>query len=382
MVAFMRYAPGADVYVAPVAGGEARRLTNNQRLPRGTVWLDNREVLFASEPIAGHTLWRVLADGKSEAQPLLGVEGNAYFPAIARPAHSPVRIGYQQTTLVVNIWRMEVNIAVEGSPRMVAAPAPVIVSTRGNENPQFSPDASKIVFSSFRSGYPEVWTAAADGSNPAQLTSLHHPRVGSTRWSPDGQRIAFDSLSEGNNDIYVVSADGGTARRLTTEPSNDARPSWSQDGRWIYFRSDRAGTTQIWRIPAVEPYQPATQMTRNGAFEAFESIDGKLLYFIKLGKGLWTMPAEGGEETQVLETVPHGYWGVSDKGIFFVDLSQSAQPLQFFSFGRRKVVTFGAIGKPVIPATPGFAVSRDGRWLAWAQLDRHESDLMLLENFR
>jgi Tol biopolymer transport system component len=100
-------------------------------------------------------------------------------------------------------------------------------------SPQFSPDGRKIAFESNRSGYREIWVAASDGSNQVQLTALMSARAGSRRWSPDGQRIVFDSLASGNNDIYCIGADGGAAQWLTTEPSDEGRPSWSQDGRWI-----------------------------------------------------------------------------------------------------------------------------------------------------
>jgi hypothetical protein len=81
-----------------------------------------------------------------------------------------------------------------------------------------------------------------------------------------------------------------TPKRVTTELSNEARPSWPYDGRWIYFRSDRSGSQQIWKVPATEPFQPAVQVSRNGGFEAVESTDGKVLYYMKLGKGLWSIP--------------------------------------------------------------------------------------------
>ena len=149
---------------------------------------------------------------------------------------------------------------------------------------------------------------AADGSNPVQLTSFGTRVPDAPRWSPDGQRIAFAALVASNNrDIYVVGADGGAPRRLTTEPSEEGRPGWSQDGRWIYFRSDRSGSQQIWKMPAEGG--PPVQVTRTGGFEAFESPDGKLLYYTKGRQtpGLWSMPVGGGEETRVLEKVLSNY---------------------------------------------------------------------------
>src|SRR5262249_61160257 len=71
----------------------------------------------------------------------------------------------------------------------------------------------------------------------------------------------------------------GSPRRLTTEPFENNVPSWSRDGRWIYFASNRSGTGQIWKMPA-EGGQ-AAQVTKQGGFAALESTDAKPLYFAK-----------------------------------------------------------------------------------------------------
>jgi Tol biopolymer transport system component len=254
----------------------------------------------------------------------------------------------------------------------------VIASTRLDGTPQFSPDSKRIVFTSDRSGYLEIWAANSDGSNVTQLTTLVGARNSSPRWAPDGQKIVFDSLASGNNDIWMVSAEGGSPKQLTMEPSNDARPSWSRDGRWIYFRSNRSGATQIWKIPSAEPYKPAVQVTQNGAYDAIESVDGKLLYFTKVAKGLWSLPVVGGDETPVLESILPGSWDVTDKGVYFV----SSQVIQFLSFANRKLTRICEVAKPLTTTAPFFSVTRDGRWIAWAQIDHEDSDLMLLENFR
>jgi len=144
------------------------------------------------------------------------------------------------------------------------------------------------------------------------------------------------------------------------------------------------------------------QITRNGDSEAQESPDGKLLYFVKAGLaggrvrnyergsrpgGLWQMPLAGGGERLVLAAVSHGHWAVADKGIYFVDFTEAAspaspKPVRFFSFEGGQASQVAVIQKEVLRGEPGLSVSRDGRWLAWAQVDHSGSDLMLAENFR
>ncbi len=83
-----------------------------------------------------------------------------------------------------------------------------------------------------------------------QLKSVSSPAI-----SPDGRYIAFSvtsfNLKEGssNSEIYLMRLDGGQQRRMTVNDAADFAPSWSPDGRFIYFLSTRSGDAQVWRIP-------------------------------------------------------------------------------------------------------------------------------------
>ena len=93
-------------------------------------------------------------------------------------------------------------------------------------------------------------------------------------------------------------AGGGPVKRLTDYPGQDHVPSWSPDGKWIYFGSTRAGGHEIFRM---RPDGSAVQqMTHNGGYYGVVAPDGKWLYYSVQSKGLWKMPADGGETTQVL----------------------------------------------------------------------------------
>jgi Tol biopolymer transport system component/tRNA A-37 threonylcarbamoyl transferase component Bud32 len=376
-----------DVYAQLLAGGPARRLTKRSQQLGGLVWAGNREVLFSSTAVGSSSMWRMLADGSSEQQPVPGVLDGARDPAIARPANGPARLAYTRIAHDTNIWSMEIALDAHGGVRTVAQPAPIVASTREDHSPKFSPDGKRIVFASDRDGYLEVWVGASDGSGPSQLTTLKSPRSGSPRWSPDGKHIVFDSLASGNNDIWMVGSEGGPPKQLTTEPSNDARPSFSRDGRWIYFRSDRSGSQQIWKIPSSAPFRPAVQLTHDGGYDAEEAPDGKLLYYTKpQNGGLWSMPVEGGRGTLVLAQVRPGVWALAENGIYYLDVAarspEGFTPLMWFSFATHKLVQAGAADKPVVAESPTLSVTSDGRRIAWAQIDRQQSELMLIDNFR
>ncbi len=120
-----------------------------------------------------------------------------------------------------------------------------------NYTPKWSPDGTRIVFSSNRSGNYEIWDMNSDGSNPTQLT-----RNGAGNyvpsWSADGKYIAFHSDLNGGGaggyDIFLLKVDapGDNAVDLTNSPGiADIDPAWSPDG-FIAYASKKTGVYEIY----------------------------------------------------------------------------------------------------------------------------------------
>jgi hypothetical protein len=131
---------------------------------------------------------------------------------------------------------------------------------------------------------------------------------------------------------------------------------------------------------------PAVQVTRKGGREAFESPDGRFVYYHKRDvPGIWQVPVEGGEETRVLDTGNQGGWAVIERGLCVLTLGRTSGPvIEFFRSGIRQPTVVATLAKETrfYPSTPHFAVSPDGRWVLYVQVDRVESDLSLVENFQ
>ena len=259
----------------------------------------------------------------------------------------------------------------------------LIASSWQDYAPHVSPDGARVAFLSDRSGSDEIWLCDTAGSNQVQLTSSGGS-FGTPRWSPDSRHLAFERV-KGHPGVYVISADGGLPREVTTDPSAAVLASWSSDGRWIYFGSNRTGRVEVWKVRAEGGR--AVQVTKGGGFRAFESADGKFVYYAKsfdLG-GVWKVPVNGGEETAVLDfpkATLWGYWALVNDGIYFVDAEGSSRPaLRFFDFGTSRVSHVVDLeGKP-IAHEPGLAISPDGKWLLYEQVDYRSVDIMLVESF-
>jgi eukaryotic-like serine/threonine-protein kinase len=379
----------ADLYVMPAAGGEVKRLTFDETLiglgsgggVGSLAWTaDGREIVFSSSRGGSISrLWRVAASGGDPVQ-VEGPGALAFSPAIS--AHGG-RLAYTQYIDDVNIWRVPL-----GENGQAGKPVKFISSTLRDDSPTYSPDGRKIAFSSTRSGTYEIWVCEADGTSPVQLTNFGGPVTGTPRWSPDGRWIAFDSREAGNPDIFVISSEGGMPRRLTTEASEDIVPSWSRDGRFIYFSSTRSGSLQVWKMP-VEGGE-ARQLTKQGGFEGYESSDGKYFYYLKgltrAVPGIWRVPADGGEETLFFDQHRAGIWrswAVTAQGIYYVTGETPARTeIEYYNFATGKIRVIATPEKEIRSGYPGLAVSPDGKYLLYTQMDLRGMDIMLAEDFR
>ena len=309
-----------------------------------------------------------------EPEPLAGIGQDAYSPAVSPRGNL---LAYTQRLANVNIWRAK-------GPRSTAqagSPVELISSPRQQADEQFSPDGKRIAFASDRSGSFEIWVCNSDGSSPVQLTSVGNAFAGTPHWSPDGRWIAFDSRAGGKAGIFVASAEGGEPRRVTDGNWGDLVPSWSRDGKWIYFSSNRSGDRELWKVPAGGGQ--AAQLTQSGGFEARESKDSKWIYYSKFSEqGIWKMPIQGGTGTLVLNRKCGRFWDVTDQGICFIDLDAKPHPtINAYNFDTQRVTRIGTIDKgPRIENFGALAVSPDGQWALYPQVERVESHIMLAEN--
>lgn len=373
-----------DVYLLSLSTHALTRLTTDGLPVEGLTWTSDGNSLVFSSRRAGSidSLWKISAKGGVPER--IGANSeDLVSPAISRFGN---RLAYTRSADDINIWRMDLNGAGE-----VAGQKPLIASTFRDSDPDYSPDGKRVAFVSGRAGSFGIWICNSDGSDPKLLFDGGAYVTGSPRWSPDGLSIAFDSRSHdpataGKPSIGVIRAEGGPVRHLTTPGEGGVAPSWSRDGRWIYFASNRSGSLEVWKIPSEGGR--ATQITRNGGFEAFESPDGRYLYYLKgrAVEGIWRVPVDGGEEVEFLRGNGAGKWRcwrVSERGIYYARPDEGpGLRLEFFDFASGQTQSSGRIARAAERTIPSLAVAPDGKSLLYAQYDQSGSNILMLEGMR
>jgi len=200
------------------------------------------KIAFVSDVTGSREIYMINPDGSNRTRLTYDYANNAY------PAVSPdsIRIAYMSTQ---DGGGGEIYIMnADGT-------AQTRLFTAWGAWPAWSPDGSKIAFTSNLGSSLGIWVMNANGSNQTRLTPDGIYATSPT-WSPDGTKIAYEHYV-GSYGISVMNADGSGQHALTNPdgsqypPSNlygDKNPAWSPDGSKIAFSSTRSGTTQIYTM--------------------------------------------------------------------------------------------------------------------------------------
>jgi dipeptidyl aminopeptidase/acylaminoacyl peptidase len=228
-IAFLSARPDSQVYLLPMTGGEAKRLTN----------IKNGVSAFAWSPDGA----RLVCLGRS-GPPERPTDTRHYFASFYK---FNGRSFFD--TMRTHLWVAQVGSA---EPRQIT-----FGDQRNDLDPQWSPDNTHIAFASERTDrepgeVDDIWVVPASGGEPVSIATEHEGDR-SPRWSPDGKSIAYlaSSKEDESQAIWIAPAAGGAARqaakKLDYVPSTLA---WRDDGGALLFLAQWHGEQQLFSLDA------------------------------------------------------------------------------------------------------------------------------------
>jgi len=244
-------------------------------------------------------------------------------------------------------------------------------------HPRFSPDGTRIAFTSDRGGGDNIWVMNADGSDKRQLTNESFRLLNQPTWSPDGRFIAAKKhfttqRSLGTGEIWMYHVSGGGGVQVVERANPDLQkelgePIFAPDGSAIYYtRNTTGGNAFIYAqdsnagIFAIERHDLETgEVTTavdgyGGAVRPAPSPDGKEIAFVRRDKDqsqLWVKDIASGKERMIygdLDLDVQETWAVT--GVYpNMDWAPDSASIIFWAGGKLNRVDRDGSGHTVIP---------------------------------
>lgn len=196
-------------------------------------------------------------------------------------------------------------------------------------SPRFSPNGNKVLFTSYETGFPQIYMLDVNSGRRTQLQNAQGAMTFAPRFSPDGSSVIFSLERGGNSDIYLLNLSSGRTQRLTTSPSIETAPSFSPDGSQIVFESDRSGAQQLYIMPASGGTPKRVSFGRGNYGTPVWSPRGDMIAFTKQSRGrfhIGVMRTDGTEErlltASFLDEGPT--WSPNGRVIMFTRETQGA----------------------------------------------------------
>jgi serine/threonine-protein kinase len=290
----LRFAPTGAADYAVSSTGTLVYVPGDAGIERTLVWVDRRG---AETPV--------------------GAPVRQYQAARISPDGTRVAVAINDQEQDIWVW----SLARGTLDRLTRDPAP-------DTSPVWTPDSLRVIYSSVRTGTPNLFWQLADGTGAVeQLTTSPVPLIPQSMRDPD--RLVLLHGTTPRFDIHVLKVDGQRRTEpLLTGPHTEASADLSPDGRYLAYQSNESGSNQVYVRPFPNVDKGREQISIVGGTRPMWSRDGGELYYLDERNFLTAVP---------VRTTPAFHAG---------------KPARMFE--RRYYI--GPAGRP-------FDVSKDGRFL-------------------
>ncbi len=230
---------------------------------------DGKKLAFAcSDPTSGTSI-RVLEEGKPESEVLVKDKGASQ---LTWRADGRALIWSQSHSVkLYNVWDDVYLYDLDKDA------IKTLTSGARAREPDFSPDGSQMVVVTNALQNNQLAVLTVDQRLTPLTSGTDHTQYGEPTYSPDGKWIAVSVWKDSHRDLWIYTADGRPFRRVTWDTAIDREPSWSADGRYLYFTSDRSGVPNIYAIERDTEHLWQVTNVLTGAFGAAAHPDGRAL---------------------------------------------------------------------------------------------------------
>jgi Tol biopolymer transport system component len=336
------------------------------------LWTSNGQLLLSAGARPAMRLYRTTSGAGGVPVPITDVVTNGGLALNGKTG----RLIYTSDELIRNLFQ----ISAQEPGKSSQVPERLTSTTGYDFLPRYSPDGKAVAFGSMRFGESGIWTIQTQDTRSVELASSPQGTLATGDWAPDGRSLVFFStMGQGRWQLYQVAAETGRVTRLTNDSADDILPTWSRDGKWIYFSSSRDSGLQLYKMPGSGG--PATLVVPRGVVMAQESADGRWLWFADWpGGGVYRMPIRGGEITRLIDRIPDATGYVASTGGVYYWGGNAAHPeLRYLDLQtRRDELVF----QPPLPASTNLTMSPDGRRLCFPLVERNSQELMMIENWK
>ncbi|MCC7153327.1 MAG: serine/threonine-protein kinase [Bryobacterales bacterium] len=376
-IAFMGLTGGnRDIYTIPAGGGKPRLVTGDVSNDWSPAWSpDGRYLYFCSDRVRTMGLWRVLMEDLT-ASPLaqpeqVNMPGDYIGPiGISRSGKIAVVIDESQT----NFYRIPFQ------PESGQAGEAQVLPVRSNwllaAEQTLAPPADRFAFVTLRL-QRDLFVAGFESNEPVRLTN-DKAQDRSPSWSPDGAWIAFQSNRGGPYQVFAMHPDGSLITQVTSASQDAVNPIWSPDSTHIVYTLNQVALCRTPFHPGQTSTEVETLVDFGGPGHEFMiaktwSMDGNKIAGVRLSRdgktaGISTFDLKTRELRHITPVpflspvfLPGGRRLVCSRAekLWLLDLSTGASTQ--------------------IPTPEGVAVQKnvsvspDGRWILFNQLDRKTS---------
>jgi len=128
-----------------------------------------------------------------------------------------------------------------------------------DRQPVFSPDDTRLMYSSNRSGNVDLWIRDLEAGQDSRLTD-DPAGDWDPAFTPDGRSVLWSSDRSGNMEIWMASIDGSGARQVTHDGVDAENPTMTPDGRWILcVQESHEGDGEAVNAIVAVPTDPASE---------------------------------------------------------------------------------------------------------------------------